>query len=146
MNTIGRAEKIDIPVLALAQMPAKIDTGAFSSSIDCSEARVVERDSRQILEFIVLRPGREGYTGDWQSTEQFDVTEVRNSNGTEQRYVIFIEIALGGKRHSCRLTLANRHHLRYPVLIGRQFLREAQYIVDVSQGNGLAGDEEERLL
>lgn len=146
MKVIGRSERVDIPSLGLAQVPAKIDTGAYSSSIDCSSVNLTEQDGRSVLEYVVLRPGREGYTGQAVATEDFEMTEVKNSNGVERRYVVFLDLGLEGQTHRCRITLANRSQLRYPVLIGRKFLRETGYLVDVTKGTGLAGDEEERLL
>lgn len=146
MKVIGRAERVDIPELGLKNLPAKIDTGAYSSSIDCSMSRVVPRDGKEALEYVVMRPGREGYSGEVVVTDDFETTEVRSSNGVEKRYVVFLGLSLNGETHRCRLTLANRAALRYPLLIGRTFLKEAGYLVDVSQGLGLPGDEEERML
>lgn len=143
---IGRAERITIVNFNLHDLPAKIDTGAYSSSIDHSQAQLVERDGQQVLEFVLMRPGRDGYTGQVLTTTEFETTEVKNSNGTETRFVIFTDIAINGFVKKCRLTLANRSHLRYPVLIGRRFLRETGALVDVNQGKGLPDDEEERNL
>ena len=60
--------------------------------------------------------------------------------------MIFADIKVGDFVKKCRLTLANRAHLRYPVLIGRRFLREANMLVDVNKGQGLPDDEEERRI
>jgi prokaryotic glutathione synthetase, ATP-grasp domain len=145
-RVIGRSERIDLIDFNLNNLPAKIDTGAYSSSIDHSQAKLVERDGRQVLEFILLRPERPGYTGELLTTEQFEMTEVKNSNGCETRFVIFADIKVGDFVKKCRLTLANRADLRYPVLIGRRFLREANMLVDVNKGQGLPDDEEERRI
>lgn len=145
-HVIGRSERIDLVDFNLNNLPAKIDTGAYSSSIDHSQAKLVERDGRQVLKFILLRPERPGYTGELLTTEQFEMTEVKNSNGCETRFVIFADIKVGDFVKKCRLTLANRAHLRYPVLIGRRFLREANMLVDVNKGQGLPDDEEERRI
>lgn len=145
-RVIGRSERIDLVDFNLNNLPAKIDTGAYSSSIDHSQAKLVEHDGRQVLEFILLRPERPGYTGELLTTEQFEMTEVKNSNGCETRFVIFADIKVGDFVKKCRLTLANRADLRYPVLIGRRFLREANMLVDVNKGQGLPDDEEERRI
>ncbi|MDO4870638.1 MAG: RimK/LysX family protein [Candidatus Saccharibacteria bacterium] len=143
---IGRAERVDLIDYNLQNLPAKIDTGAYSSSIDHSLAEVIEEDGQQKLQFILLRPGRVGYTGQKNITDNFEVTEVKNSNGSEKRYVIFSRIKINGFVKKCRLTLADRGQLRYPVLIGRRFLREANVLVDVNKGQGLPDDEEERKI
>lgn len=144
MNTIiiGRASRITIPEYHLADLPAKVDTGAYSSSIDHTSAE--ERDG--MLYVVLLRPGVEGYTGDEIATAEYETTEVKNANGVQTRYVVFPEVVIDGMAQRCRLTLADRSKLRYPVLIGRRFLREGGYIVDVTVGQGLPGDEEDREL
>lgn len=145
-RVIGRAIRIDLPAFNLRNLPAKVDTGAYSASIDCERAQVIEHDGRQLLEFILLRPGRDGYTGQTQRTDHFERTEVKNANGVQQRFVIFTDVMVDGQQTQCRFTLTDRSALRYPVLIGRRFLREAHYLVDVRQGEGLPDDEEERQL
>lgn len=146
MNIIGRAERINLKQLGLSNLPAKIDTGAYSSSIDFSSAELVKEGAQEKLKVVLLRPGREGYTGQPILLDKFEMTEVKNSNGTEERFVIFADVEINGLIRTSRLTLAKRGHLRYPVLIGRKFLREAGMVVDVSQGQGLPDDEEERNL
>lgn len=147
MNKIlGRAEQVDFPDYKLFNLPAKVDTGAYSSSIDYSFAEIIEKDGRKTLEFILLHPGQVGYTGQKIATEDFDQTEITNANGVQQRFVIFPEMQVEGEKRRCRLTLADRTKLRYPVLIGRRFIKEGGYLVDVQQGQGLPDDEEEREL
>ncbi len=145
-RVIGRAERVELLDYGLCNLPAKIDTGAYSSSIDHSSAELLNEDGVQKLQFVLLRPGRTGYTGEKITTEEFEITEVKNSNGSEKRFVIFGQIKIKGFVKKCRLTLADRGHLRYPLLIGRRFLREAKVLVDVNQGQGLPDDEEERNL
>lgn len=145
-KVLGRAEHIDLPDLGLHNVPAKVDTGAYSSSLDCSHVEVVQHDGRQQLAFVLLRPGREGYSGKTQYSADFTVTNVTNANGSQDRYVLFADMIIHGQRARCRFTLTDRSALRYPALIGRRFIREAGYVVDVSQGQGLPDDEEERGL
>lgn len=146
MKILGRAERIDFPDLGLESQMAKIDTGAFTSSIDCEHTAVVERDGEQVLEFVLLRPGREGYTGKKHYIKDFDYSEIKNANGAQKRYIIFVDIIIHGEQLRGRFSLANREILRYPVLIGRRLLRDAAFVVDVRQGEGYPDDEEERGL
>jgi hypothetical protein len=146
MKVLGRAERVDLPEYGFKNMPAKVDTGAYSSSIDCEKVELLQQDSEQILSFVLLRPGRDGYTGRAVTTKHFDVTEVTNANGVQKRFVIFTDMIINGQTTQCRFTLTDRSKLRYPVLIGRRFIREAGYMVDVTQGQGLPDDEEDRNL
>ena len=146
MKVLGRAERIDLPEFNLVHIPAKVDTGAYSSSIDCEKIELRTDGDKKVLSFVLLRPGRDGYTGDVLVTEQFDVTEVTNANGVQQRFVIYTDMIIEGEKTVCRFTLTDRAKLRYPVLIGRRFIREAGYMVDVTLGEGLPDDEEDRNL
>jgi len=146
MKVLGRAERVDFPELGLTSQHAKIDTGAFTSSIDCEKAEVVQQNGERMLEFVLLRPGREGYTGEKHYIKDFDYTEIKNANGAQMRYIIFVDMIIHGERIKGRFSLANREILRYPVLIGRRLIRDANFIVDVRQGEGLPDDEEERGL
>lgn len=146
MKIIGRAERVSIAEFGLINLPAKVDTGAYSSSIACDTVHQLEIAGESVLEFILLYPGHRAYTGQVLRTKNFATTEVSNSNGVEKRFVVFAEIQVGDLKHECRFTLAKRQHLRYPILLGRRFLREAGLLVDVNQGQGLPGDEEERNL
>ncbi len=143
---MGRAERVDLPAYHLNDLPAKVDTGAYSSSIDCEKAEVIVKDNQKVVQFVLLRPGRPGYTGHVLTTQDFAHTQVTNSNGQQDRIVIFTDMIINGQTHGGRFTLTDRSKLRYPVLIGRKFIREAGYMVDVTQGHGLPGDEEERNL
>lgn len=146
MRVLGRAERVDLPDYDLLDLPAKVDTGAYSSSIDHSYAQETHLDGVPALAFILLREGVKGYTGQKLVTTEFETTEVHNANGVQKRYVIFPNMTVEGEVRRARLTLADRSRLRYPVLIGRRFIREAEYLVDVSLGKGLPDDEEERKL
>lgn len=141
-KVLGRAERVDFADYGLRDIPAKVDTGAYSSSIDCSKVELRNGE----LEFILFHPSVKGYTGELHHTQEFDTTEVKNANGVQLRYVIFPQMTINGETRRCRLTLADRSKLRYPVLIGRRFLREGEYTVDVRIGKGLPDDEEERNL
>jgi hypothetical protein len=146
MKLLGRAERVDIPAFGLLDVPAKVDTGAYSSSIDFSFATEVSVGEGTVLEFVLLHPETPGYSGAKLRTSDFETTEVTNAHGTQRRYVIFPEISLHGETRRCRLTLADRSRLRYPILLGRKFIGEADYLVNVTIGKGLKDDEEEREL
>lgn len=145
-HTLGRAEKVDLPDYNLTQQPAKVDTGAYTSSLDCEEAHEVERGGKKVLEFVLLRPTRPGYTGQKHTSTDYTYTEITNASGTQHRYIVFANVVIGGQTHRARFSLSNRAKLRYPVLIGRKLIAQGNYLVDVAQGEGFPDDEEERGL
>lgn len=146
MKILGRSEKVDFPDLGINDLMAKIDTGAYTSSIDCEQARVIHRDGGEVLEFVLLHPGRKGYTGEKLFSKEFERAKIKNANGKQERYVVYIDMIIKQERIKGRFSLANRSALRYPVLVGRRLLREGAFMVDVRQGEGLPNDEEDRGL
>lgn len=130
---IGMSELIDLPELELFLMPAKVDTGAYTSALHCEQVRIVYVDQQPRLSFWVTdsqgKPLRE------HQYAEFSQRRVRNSfGGGEKRYVITTCVALLGRRIRAEFTLANRRQLRTPILLGRQLLRH-RFVVDVSQQN-----------
>jgi hypothetical protein len=144
-QTIGRAEKVSLPEFELTDVPAKIDTGAYSSSIDCSYVAERENDGQTVLEFTLFNPDSPLFTGRKLSSSDYTMTEVTSAHGVSQRYVVYTKITFRDISVRSRLTLTNRRGLRYPLLLGRQFL-SGRFLVDVDVGAGLSGDEEERNL
>lgn len=124
---------VDLPGLALFDVQAKIDTGAFTSSLHCKKVNVVRVGVRDRLSFWVIdktgQPARKFYSDD------FSQRMIRNSFGvSEMRYVIKTRITLFGRTFKTEFTLADRERLKNPVLLGRKLLRN-RFLVDVSQTN-----------
>ena len=130
---IGMTDLVDFPELALTDVPAKVDTGAFTSSLHCKKVRLVRIGSDIKLSFWVL--GRAGEPARRYLTDEFSQRMIRNSFGvSEERYIIKTQIVLFGRPIRTEFSLANRERMRNPVLLGRQLLRD-RFIVDVSQKN-----------
>ncbi len=131
LTTIGRTSKINFPVDGIKNVPAKIDTGADSSSVWASHLRV-DDDNR--LHFVLFDEGSQYYTGIEHHAKSFTVRLVRSSNGTTQiRYAVGLVVILGGKRIRGTFTLADRSKNTYPVLVGCKLLNK-KFLVDVSRG------------
>lgn len=130
-KVMGRRELADFPALGLEQVRLKIDTGAYSSAIHCSS---IEHSEDGILRAIFLHEDDEGYTGKVVEFTEFDTRNIKSSSGhTETRFAINTRIVLGSKKYRIRMTLTDRSEMRYPVLIGRRFMRRYRFIVDPSK-------------
>lgn len=130
---IGRGEKVDFPALSLNSVPVKIDTGAYSSAIHCSSIEINDQD---LLEVIFLEESESGYTGKLLVFDAYEIRKIKSSNGiTEERYTIDTDLNLGGSEYPIRLTLAERSAMRFPVLIGRRFLKRNRFVVDPQKLN-----------
>lgn len=127
INLIGRREFVDFPELMLAHIEAKIDTGAYTSSIHCESISVVFENAKPVLYFTVEPNQKDAYR-----FEIFSQKKIKNSFGEmEERYVIKTLILLGGKKIRSTLSLSNRDNMRYPVLIGRKLIK-GKFLIDVS--------------
>lgn len=144
--SLGRAEQVDFPAFHLKNLLAKVDTGAYTSSVDCEYAKEVQKDGKNVLEFVLLRPGKPGYTGEVLYTDDFVHAEIKSANGVQLRYIIFADVILAGRPFTIRFSLSNRSKLRYSVLVGRKLIAMGNYLVDVTKGDGPPDDEEERGL
>ena len=124
---IGRVDRIDFPELDLFNIDVKIDTGAYTSSIHCSE--IIEEDGK--LHCTFYSEGHPLFSGKEITFNNFSRTDVKSSNGhKENRYKIKSQVIIFGKSYKINLTLSTRDDMKFPVLIGRKFLKQ-KFLVDV---------------
>lgn len=136
-TVIGRAERVEFPDAGITQLPAKVDTGAYRSSIWATN--IYEKNG--LLHFTLLGPSSDCYTGKELATNEYKIVQVENSFGHKQkRYSIFLRIRVGGRLIKSNFTLANRRVKKYPALIGRKLLKN-RFVVDVAQGEPLEDEE-----
>lgn len=121
---IGRTDQVDFPELEQFSIAVKIDTGAYTSSIHCSEAK--EIDDLLHCQFIDSTTGGKKII----RFRNFDIAAVKSSNGViEFRYSIRSKIVLFNTSYPITLTLTSREDMRFPVLLGRKFLN-GKFLVD----------------
>jgi hypothetical protein len=129
--TIGRRETVDFPELGLMGITAKIDTGAYTTSLHCHDIR----EENGILYFKLLDPSHPDYNATELTFTDYFQKEIKNSFGEiENRYIIKTSIKIGTKRIKSVISLTDRGTMRYPVLIGRKLLKN-KFVVDVSLVN-----------
>ncbi len=127
---VGRSELVDLPGFELAGIPARIDTGAAVSSIWASGISETSKG----LEFSFFDSSSEFYTGKRINVQSFSRRAVQSSTGTvEVRYMIRVPVVLKDRKIMASFTLANRSTQSYPVLIGRNVIKN-KFIVDVAKG------------
>jgi hypothetical protein len=128
---IGRVDKVDFPKLNLSCIDVKIDTGAYTSAIHCS--KIIEKDDQLICTFE--SKGHPNFKSENIIFENYTLTDVKSSNGfRENRFKIKSEVIFFGKTYKINLTLSTRDDMKFPVLIGRQFLSK-KFLVDVNMEN-----------
>ena len=132
---IGRKEKISLPELGLKLVWAKVDTGAYTSSIHAENLEVIEIDGKRVLQFQPLLPGHKAYTGERVKFEHFREKKVKNSFGqAEVRYLIETTFELANEVYTAEFTLSDRSKMRNAILLGRKILKN-RFLVDVSKVN-----------
>ena len=128
LDTIGSTELVSIE--NCSNVPAKIDTGADSSSIWASNIDV-SKDG--VLSFSLFGEGSKFYTGEKIERTNFCALVVRSSNGEEEiRYRTELSLKLGSRTIKAMFTLADRSKNHFPILIGRRTLKN-KFLVDVSR-------------
>jgi hypothetical protein len=124
MKQVGRTEKVSFPEIGAGPYVAKIDTGAYGNAIHVDEVFV--EDGR--LHFFI--------EGTERIFEEYDTVVVKSSIGKKQkRYSVYMTMKMGHRTYKVLVSLASRRGMKYPVLIGRRFLRKFGYMVDVSKKN-----------
>ncbi len=124
--TVGWRELVSLPELGLAGIPAKIDTGARTSSLHADVLDDFMRGGERFVRFAV----------DWDGQRHFceavhvDVRGITSSNGDQQtRFVIKTPLMIGKMRFRAEISLADRSQMQFPMLIGRTALRR-RVVVD----------------
>ncbi len=88
---------------------ARIDTGARTSSMDIKLA--TELKNNRIVK----------------------VKHIRSANGVSLRPTIEATVIIAGEEITSNFTLADRSHMKYKILIGRDILRQGKFLIDPSK-------------
>lgn len=110
---------------------ARIDTGATTSSLSAVDIVPFERDGKDWVKFKMKHDGVESKEVSM-PVERWVKVKQSSSEESDKRPVIVSVIKIGDMTSKTEFTLADRTHLKYPVLLGRSFFRDVA-IVDVSR-------------
>ncbi len=132
---IGRKDKVDLPDFGLENIHVKIDSGAYSCSIDCHYFHEKVIDGVNVLEVIFLEDSHPLYSGKTFHFPEYRLKKVKSSIGKVQdRYFIQGKIVLFGKEFETEFSLSKRHEMKNPILIGRKLLNQ-NFLIDSSLAN-----------
>ncbi|PQJ74037.1 ATP-dependent zinc protease [Polaribacter gangjinensis] len=133
--TIGRFDKADFKEFSLFDIDVKIDSGAYTSSIHCSNIEEITINNENHIKFTLLDSQHPFYNNKEYSTKNFAMKLVKSSNGiTQKRYLIQTEIFIFNTSFPIHLTLSERRDMKFPVLLGRKFLNK-RFVIDTSRTN-----------
>lgn len=136
LKVIGRKDKADFPLFEMYDVPVKIDSGAYSSSIHCfSICEIKTNEKESYLEVVFLDDTYGGFNSGKKIFKTYKKKKVKSSTGDEQeRFFVRLPIVLFGEIIETDFSLTTRNGLKSPVLIGRKLLNK-KFLIDTSKTN-----------
>lgn len=134
VQVYGWREKILIDGM-MKSVYAKLDTGAYTSSIHAEEKEFFERDGKKWVRFIVTEPRVKGSPRVKIEAPLVRIARIKNPGGeSESREVVKLSFKIGERKLRVDFTLNNRSNMLSAVLIGRTTIKELGW-VDPSRTN-----------
>jgi hypothetical protein len=130
LSIIGRNERVAI-VDGGVVMQAKVDTGADSTSIDARQIEEFERDGEKWVRFETRTNADKVVTFEREVIDT--VTIIGAGDEKQERLVVNIALCVGDVQRDVEVNLANRTGLEYRLLLGRGFLENGGFLVNVAQ-------------
>jgi hypothetical protein len=118
--SIGIAEDVILLPWGVT-LPARIDTGAATTSLDARDLEVKD----DIAEFTL--PHKYGGTKIIIPVKHWKA--IRSATGRQRRPIVEMIICVGPKKLLTEVNLVNRSKMKYPLIIGRNVLKEG-FVVD----------------
>jgi hypothetical protein len=132
-RTIGRKERIHFAEYGLKNLIAKIDTGAYSSSLHCHITGIITREGMEYIKFVPLVYKNKVKNAPEIMAKVSKKKLVKSSSGhVEERYFVKLEVQMNGHAVRTEFSLTDRSTMRHTILLGRKFLK-GNYVVDVSK-------------
>jgi hypothetical protein len=122
-------------------LPARVDTGATCCSIHCAQLEIKgagedpKANIGKPVRFLIQPPEGDG-KAEWVQAKIVDHVTVRTSESEDERYKVRLKLRVDDVEKKVLVTLNDREKMKYPVLLGRNFLRD-DFLVNVS----LKGEE-----
>lgn len=126
-TVIGAVEDVILMPWEIS-LPARIDTGAATTSLDARELSVKDN----VAEFLLP----EAWGGKKIKLPVKSWKQVKSSGAEQRRPLVDMDICIGGRLLRVEANLMDRSRVQYPVLIGRNVL-EKGFVVDVRKTRAL---------
>ena len=118
-------------------LAARVDTGATTCAIHCEALEIEDADSdpkKNIGKPVRFLVRNKKGKSEWVESTIVDHVTVRSAAADEQRYKVRLDFRWQDKEKRVAVTLDDRQHMRYPLLLGRNFLRD-DFLVSVNLGS-----------
>jgi hypothetical protein len=127
---LGWREWVALPEFGIAQIKAKIDTGARSSALHAETLEPYSKGGENWLMFTVQPKQKQGEPLIECHAHIKDRRMVSDSGGHKQRrYVIETQLLFGQHLIQAEITLTNRDSMRFRMLLGRTAMNK-HFIID----------------
>lgn len=119
------------------EFEALVDTGAFRCSMNCQEleiegeSEIPEENMGKIARILIVNEKGEE---EWLEARLADYSTIHTVDASTQRYHVRLTLRCQGVERKVSVTLRDRSHMKFPMLLGRNFLRD-RFVVDVSLDN-----------
>jgi hypothetical protein len=114
---------------------ARIDTGATTCSVHVEKwvikdgSRNMEENVGKTIRFMIKNDEDVGH---WLERKIARVAAIKTSEEEEVRYKVRMTLSCAGISKEVLVSLNDRSHMTYPLLVGRNFLQD-DFLVDVSR-------------
>lgn len=129
---IGRLEKISFPEIGVFDIPAKVDTGAYRSSIHTQDISEDKKAKKLTFTLLADHPLSHRHAKKVTTSDYRTVTVTNSFGQSEKRYEVLFKTKIGPKIFYTKFTLSDRTQMSFPILIGRKLLNH-RCIVDTSK-------------
>lgn len=117
-------------------LPARVDTGATCCSIHCEEFEIKDADPDPKVNIgkpvrFLIQPRDGDGKGEWVESKIVDHVTIRTSEHEDDRYKVRLKLRVEDVEKKVLVTLNDREKMKYPLLLGRNFLQD-DFLVNVS--------------
>ncbi len=108
-------------------LKAKLDTGALTSSLDARNIEYFKKNNKKMVRFVLdaecVRSGEKTEII-FEKPLKRNVRIRQHQSESMRRPVVILDLCIGGKEYSTPFSLTPRSKFNYPVLLGRDFLKD----------------------
>ena len=131
---IGWKEWFSLDCIALPAIKGKIDTGAKTSALHAFNIETFYIEDVEYVRFDIHPLQKNKRLVRSCISRVIDRRMVSDSSGKkEKRIVIKSDLKIGDKKIRIELTLTNRDNMSFRMLLGREAIKQAKMIVDISK-------------
>lgn len=131
---IGWKEWFNLDCIALPAIKGKIDTGAKTSALHAFNIETFYIEDVEYVRFDIHPLQKNKRLVRSCISRVIDRRMVSDSSGKkEKRIVIKSDLKIGDNKIRIELTLTNRDNMSFRMLLGREAIKQAKMIVDISK-------------